>query len=307
MIDAATSWHVWGDVYDGHADNLFELQDRTTKGVMDAVLPQIRGAEIERVRRRPPNELDAYGLAIRAFPLARASYPGAAIRALELLNRAMDVDPDSAPATALAAWCHAQLVLYNGAASPSEERTRALQLSERAAVLDPDDATVLTARCAVHTMSGQFEHADALIARALALDPTFVWGWERSGWLNAYKGEPDTAIAHFERANRLDASGASPNRLTGIGCAHFDAGRYEQAAFYKCKALREEPATAWINRSLSVTYARLGERLAALESIKTLQQYSPDLTIGQVVRALPFRQDFLDRVAEGLEHLGVPA
>jgi TolB-like protein/Tfp pilus assembly protein PilF len=305
VIDAATTSHIWGDVYDGHVGDLFELQDRTTAAAMDAVLPQIRGAEIERARRRPPNELDAYGLTIRAFPLALASYPRAAIRALELLNRAMDIDPDYAPATALAAWCHAQLVLYNGAPSISEERTHAQQLSERAAALDPDDPTVLTARCAVHTMSGEFDHADALIARVLALDPTFVWGWERSGWLNAYKGEPDTAIAHFKRANRLDSFRANPNRLTGIGCAHFDAGRYEQAAFYKRKALREEPGTAWINRSLCVSYARLGERLAALESIEALQRYSPDLTIGQIVTALPFRQDFLDRVAEGLDDLGV--
>ena len=307
VIDAATTSHIWGDVYDGHVGDLFELQDRTTAGAMDAVLPRIRGAEIERARRRPPNELDAYGLTILGLSVgAREPSLRSHPRARKLLNCvAMDIDPDYAPATALAVWCHGQLVLYNGAPSISEERTHAQQLCERAAALDPDDPTVLTARCAVHTMSGEFDHADALIARVLALDPTFVWGWERSGWLNAYKGEPDTAIAHFKRANRLDSFRANANRLTGIGCAHFDAGRYEQAAFYKRKALREEPGTAWINRSLCVSYARLGERLAARESIEALQRYSPDLAIGQIVTALPFRQDFLDRVAEGLDDLGV--
>jgi adenylate cyclase len=306
VVDAATASHVWGDVYDGDVGDLFELQDRTTEGAMRAVLPQVRAAEIERARRRPPNELDAYGLTIRAFPLALASYPRAAMRALEHLNRAMDIDPDYAPAAALAAWCHAQLVLHNGAPSLGEERGRALLLSERAGVLDPDDPLVLTARCAVHTMAGEFDHADALIARVLALDPTFVWGWERSGWLNAFRGEPDTAVAHFERANRLDMR-ANPNRMIGIGCAHFDAGRYEQAALYKCNALREQPGTAWINRTLSVSYARLGERVAALESIEALHRYSSDLTIGTIVSALPFRQDFLDRVAEGLNDLGLSA
>jgi adenylate cyclase len=273
---------------------------------MRAVLPQIRAAEIERARRRPPNELDAYGLTIRAFPLALASYPRAAMRALELLTRAMDIDPDYAPAAALAAWCHAQLVLHNGAPSLSEERSRALLLSERAGVLDPDDPLVLTARCAVHTMAGDFDHAGALIARVLALDPTFVWGWERSGWLNAFRGEPGTAIAHFERANHLDAR-VNPIRMIGIGCAHFDAGRYEQAALYKRNGLREQPAAAWINRTLSVSYARLGERLAALESIEALHRYSSDLTIRNIVSALPFRQNFLDRVAEGLDDLGLSA
>lgn len=95
--------------------------------------------------------------------------------------------------------------------------------------------------------------------------------------------------------------------MIGIGCAHFEAGRYEQAALWKRKALQQDPGTAWINRTLSVSYARLGERMAALNSIDALQRYSPDLTIGQIVAALPFTQDFLDRVAAGLDDLGLSA
>jgi TolB-like protein/AraC-like DNA-binding protein/Flp pilus assembly protein TadD len=304
VIDAATTSHVWGDVYDGHTGDLFALQDRATKGAMRAIPPQIRGAEIERVRRRPPNELNAYGLTLQAFPLVLASYPGATMRALELLHHAVDFDPDYAPATALAAWCHAQLVMHNGTPAPAEERARALQLGERAGMLDPDDPTVLTARCAVHTMTGEFDRADALISRARALDPTFAWGWQRSGWLSAFRGDPDAAIAHFEHASRLDPLRSN---LIGIGCAHFDAGRYEQAASCKREASIQQPGTAWIHRTLSVAYARIGERREALASIEALRRYSPDLTISKIVSALPFRQDFLDRVAEGLDDLGLSA
>ena len=227
--------------------------------------PQIRGSEIERARRKRPQDLDAYGLTMRVFPYVFATYPDAAKQALDLLNRAMEIDPDYAPATAFAAYCHAQLVLYNGTPSPNEEPALALMLSDRAGILDQDDPLVLTARCAVHTMAGQLDHAGALIARVLALDPTFVWGWERSGWVNAYLGEPDTAIRHFNEATRLDLRPPNASRLIGIGCAHFDAGRYELAGLWKRRALWEHPETAWINRTLSVSYARLGERLAALE------------------------------------------
>ena len=74
-------------------------------------------------------------------------------------SRSIEIDPHYAPATALAAWCHAQLVLYNGTPTPEQEQTRALLLSDRAGILDLDDPLVLTARCAVHTMSGQLDHA----------------------------------------------------------------------------------------------------------------------------------------------------
>jgi tetratricopeptide (TPR) repeat protein len=205
----------------------------------------------------------------------------------------------------LAAWCSAQLVLHNGTSSPGEERKQALLLSDRASILDPDDPLVLTARCGVHTMAGNFEHARDLIARALALDPTFAWSWERSGWLNAFAGEPETAIQHFHEASRLDWRPPEANRLIGIGCAHFDAGRYEAAAFWKRKALLQQPGTAWINRTLCVSYARVGERTAALDSLAALRRYSPDLTIHQIVASIPFTRDFLDRVAEGLDDLGL--
>ena len=257
LFEATTDEHVWGDTYDGELGALFELQDRITVGVMRAILPQIRGFEIDRVQRKRPQDLDAYELVMRAFPFVFATYPGAAKQALDLLDRATEIDPDYAPAAALAAWCHAQLVLYNGTGSPSSERTHALLLSDRAGMVDGDDPLVLTARCAVHTMAGQLDHAGALIARVLALDPTFVWGWERSGWINAYTGKPETAISHFQQATRLDSNPPNASRLIGIGCAHFDAGRYREAALWKQKALREQPTTAWINRTLSVSYAVL--------------------------------------------------
>jgi adenylate cyclase len=307
LIEATNDFHVWGDTYDGDVGDLFRLQDRVTEGVMRAIPPHIRGAEIERAQRKRPNDLDAYGLTMRAFPFIFASYPGAATQALDLLNRAMEIDPDYAPATALAAWCHAQLVLHNGTRAPKQEQMRALLLSDRAGILDLDDPLVLTARCAVHTMAGQFDLADAIIARVLALDPASFWGWERSAWLKAFAGEPETAIKHFEEANRLDSRPPNANRLIGIGCAHFDAGRYEQAAYWKRKALHEQPGTAWINRTLSVSYARLGERIAALDSLEALHRYSPDLTIGKIQAAIPFRQDFLNRVADGLDDLGLSA
>ena len=46
------------------------------------------------------------------------------------------------------------------------------------------------------------EASDLLIAKALALDPNSAWTWIRSGYLHAYRGEPETALAHFERAAR---------------------------------------------------------------------------------------------------------
>jgi TolB-like protein/AraC-like DNA-binding protein len=308
LLDAQTEVQLWGDVFDGEIDDLFELADRVTASVMRAIPPRVRDAEIERTRRKRPEDLVAGGLTMRALPFVFASKPAAAEQALDLLHKAIEIEPDHALATSLAAWCHAQLVLYNGTSSPDRERKTALLLGERAGILDlDDDPLVLTARCAVHTMAGQLDHASALISRSLELDPTLVWSWERSGWLNAYLGYSETAVSHFEHATRLDAGRSNASRLAGLGCAWFGAGLYEQAVRLKRLALREDPGTAWINRSLSVSYARLGDRLAALEAVEALRRYSPDITITGIVSSLPFTRDFLHRLAEGLDDLGLAA
>ena len=62
----------------------------------------------------------------------------------------------------------------------------------------------------------------------------------------------------------------------------------------------------WANRTLAASHARLGERTEALRCLDALQRYSPGLTVGQVVDAVPFRPDHLDRLGEAPHDLGLP-
>jgi hypothetical protein len=69
----------------------------------------------------------------------------------------------------------------------------------------------------------------------------------------------------------------------------------------------EQPDIAWANRSLSVSYARLGETQKARQSLDALRRSCPDLTVSQVVAAVPFRPHFLERLGNGLSALGLPS
>jgi TolB-like protein len=42
LLDAANERHLWGDSFDGRTNDLFELQDRVTEGVVLAILPNVR-------------------------------------------------------------------------------------------------------------------------------------------------------------------------------------------------------------------------------------------------------------------------
>src|SRR5205823_13757104 len=60
LIDASTGAHIWADRFDGAIEDIFDLQDRVTASVVGAIAPEMEQAEIERARRKPTDNLDAY-------------------------------------------------------------------------------------------------------------------------------------------------------------------------------------------------------------------------------------------------------
>ena len=84
--------------------------------VIGAVEPTLRKAEVERARRKRPDNLDAYDLYLRALPFVATAMPENADKALALLEEAIRLEPDYAVVHGLIAWCHEQRYLRAGTA-----------------------------------------------------------------------------------------------------------------------------------------------------------------------------------------------
>ena len=54
LIDSITAVHLWATHFDGALDQVFDLQDQVTSGVVGVIAPKIERAEIERAKRKPP-------------------------------------------------------------------------------------------------------------------------------------------------------------------------------------------------------------------------------------------------------------
>jgi adenylate cyclase len=93
MIETEGGAHVWSSRYDGTMDDIFDLQDRITEQVAGALQPSIRIAEIERSKRKRPHDLGAYDYAMRAMPHVWALEKDESGKALELLDKALAIDP----------------------------------------------------------------------------------------------------------------------------------------------------------------------------------------------------------------------
>ena len=231
LIDVDRDRHLWGDSYDGSTNDPFGFQDRVVDGVLCGAVSSITDVELGRVHHKEPRDRAARDLATQALPLILAAKVPSTLNAMPLLDRAIELDPCDPLAVALLACCHVQLALYLGTSSPAAARAEAERLARRAALLDSNDPLVITARSMALSMAGQCEEGYPLVARALAMDPTSTWAWERSGFSRLSRGDhPDRVIADYTRALQLrgpDWPGVIC--FMGIAWAHRAAGRLGEA------------------------------------------------------------------------------
>jgi len=306
LIETEGGAHVWSSRYDGTVDEFFDLQDRITQQIAGALQPSIRLAEIERSRRRRPQDLGSYDYTMRAMPHVWALEKEESARALELLEKALAVDPEYPLALALAGWCHAQRSVYNWADDIADSQAKARSLAEQAAALSGDDPLILAVLGAVHTFVRNFGTARVLLERALVLDPNCAWAWSRLAWIENYADQPVKAIENFERAIRL--SPIDPmnfNNYAGIGSAHEISEEYDQAVTFYRRALLERPHASWIYRNLASALAGAGRTEEARQAFAEMMRHYPGLTVAKFEQAMVFSPATMERMARHLRSLGL--
>jgi TolB-like protein len=305
LIDAASGAHLWADRFDGALVDIFELQDQVTERVVGAIAPRLEQAEVERAKRKPTGNLDAYDYYLRGqasiHPWSREGHE----EALRLFYRAIELDPRFASAYAMAAWCRVQGKVRGWMQDRAQEIAETARLARRAAALSQDDAVALSAAgFALAYVVDDLATGVALIDRAVALNPNIAWARLYSGWARVRLGHPDVAIEHFARAMRLsplDPLIADVQAATAH--AHFFAGRYEEAAKWAAMAM-DANAARYI---VAAANALAGRTQEAEANVAQLRQHDPGLRIFTLRERLgPYRPEDLAKYEEGLRKAGMP-
>jgi AraC-like DNA-binding protein/tetratricopeptide (TPR) repeat protein len=308
LVDNETGRQLWAHRSDGALYGDSAAEEHLATRIAAALQPCLRSAEIEHAMRKTGTDLSAHDLALRAMPGVLSLDAEGNARALELLERAMKQDPAHALATALAAWAHAQRVIYHFTAEPQAGRARGIELTHKARALS-GDASVLAVLGNALTLLNELDAADLVVRKALSVDGGSAWAWSRSGWLDVYRGDPESAIERFKIALDLAPHDSLAfNSLVGIGCAHFKAGNYAEAARWQERALIEHPSAVWVHRTLCPAFMLAGARQEAGRSLAALREQYPQLTLSEVQRGMPpLPESYCNLVVDVLEDVGLPA
>jgi TolB-like protein/class 3 adenylate cyclase len=309
LIDAATGSHLWADRFDGSVDDIFELQDQVTSRVVNAIAPKVEQAEIERAKRKPTENLDAYDHFLRGMSILNQWTRESNLEATLTFRKAIELDPSFASAFGMAAWCYVWRKANGWLVDRDTEIAEAMRMARKAVELGRDDAVALAR--AAHVLAyvgGDLDSAAPALDRALLLNPNLSAAWNFAGWTRVLRGEPQDAIEYLARSMRLsplDQLGYSAKGSTAH--AHYFLGAYGDAAVWAEKAVQENPNYLIVNCIAAASYAFAGDQEKAAHFVRRMLQIDVRSSVSGIKALFPLRRpDDLAKYEEGLRKAGLP-
>jgi len=306
IIEAETGIHLWAQHYDRVIDDIFALQDELTQSIVATIGPNVWSTEIERVKRKRPENLDAYDLVLRAAPHVYMAMPEAAAKALPLLERALALEPDYAGAHGALACCHEHLFVRAGL--KDENRIAAIHHAHAALTYGRDDAIALAMGAFVIAMV-EHDRVTALDAfeQALAVSPSYPLTLFLGGLALAYGCEAERAIDWAERALRLspfDRLRVCAYHALVIG--NFLLGRYDEAVNAGRRAVQCNPGLSVSQSLLVAPLAKLGRMEEAKAAASRVLALQPSFSAGGFCTALALPDTLATPLTDAWRSAGLP-
>jgi TolB-like protein len=306
LVDAETGNQIWTQRYDRELTDIFSVQDAATAAIVSTIAPEIGQSEIERMRRRPPESLDAWAL----FQQGMELYPSGTARdfqaAIALFDRARNLDTGFVEALVMAGHMRTR---YAGFFNTDDRDTllkEAGELLQTAMRLDPGDATCHMAMGRWHVVKAEPEIGIEHCQEAVELNPNSVLAhFELAIALHGAKRYED-ALTQYNMARRLSPRDLHAAAMsTGPSNALFMLERFEEAAALAARVSRSPNPRYWADALLVAALVKLGRMTEAEEAKQVLLKRKPDFTIREFWLAQSYFMT-AEKILPVLREVGLP-
>ncbi len=311
LVDATTGGPVWAERYDSSLNDIFALQDKTTRSIVTALAVHLTAGEQEWEEPRETDSPEAYDALLQGVAhYHRGSSEDFAI-AISYLEKAIQLDPNFARAHAYLAavyfhiknegWATSFELLDDEAWKKAEHH-----LKEGMKVPTPFGHVVASRML---LSKGDYEKSIEEAERAIALNPNDSIGYEAVGKVLNKSGRYAEALAYLEKAIRLNPIPGHPYRL-GETLYHLE--RYEESVESFLKSCEIWPGDSWCHLYAAAGYGQLGREQKAQVELETFEKMRAKRGKKPYTLARLEKWEFKveadrERVQEGLRKAGMPA
>jgi len=307
LIDAESGAHIWVERYDRQLDDIFALQDEISQQVVGAIEPNVRHAEVNRVRRSRPESIEAYDLVLRAQPFAYSHLAEDATVAIPLLTKALALEPDYAAAHAPLALCYHSR--FSRAGLNEADRSSAIHHAHAAIAFGADDPAALGIAGFVIALDAH-DRTTALqtFDRALALSNSNFFALCSSALALSWMGSTEIAIDRATRALRL--SPFDPlNYLSynALAISYLHTQQFAEAQGAAMRSVQLNPRFSVSRAFLVAALSKLNRVDEAKDEAIRLLNIDPGFSIQRFSVTVDIEPAVFTPIAEAWKLAGLPA
>jgi len=266
LIDAATDDHLWADKYDGSVEDVFAMQERLARVIVEALELRLTADEHRRLGGRPIANVHAYECYLRARQEAWRWRKDAIDHAIQLLHNGLALVGDNA--RLYAALGHAYL----------QYREAGIDLGE-----------------------GPLDRAEDCARKAFALEPESASGLQLRGWIHYSRGRIQQAVRDLRAVLETEPNNADTLLLL-INC-YLISGRVPAARPLIERLLAVDPLTPLTRCMPAFADAMDGNFATTLDPYRQMSDMDPGNPMARLffiwALALNDRADEIDAVLEG--------
>jgi TolB-like protein len=308
LVDTQTGANFWARRLEGDLTEGFKLQDTLTEGIVGEVVTKLEQAEIDLHRRSQSSASDAYSRVMRGTSILYEWTPSSIGEALEHYRSAIQIDPEFAPAYAMASYCYVQRQSYGLVTDWLTESREGVELAWRAADLGKNDAYALTRSAhAVMSLGQDIGSGVSLLEQAISLNPNLPAAWYVRGWLRIFQGDATGALNDLDHARRLSPYDRLVFKINAaMAYASFFAGNHDDASRLALTAIRERPSYMTGLRVAAASHSLAGRAADSKMLAMRMRDLDPHLSLSMLPHLLPLRSADLSRWTDALRSVGLP-
>jgi adenylate cyclase len=301
LIDTSDGKHVWAENYDRDLKDLFSVQDEVIQQIVGRLDVELDRAQLEQAKRSSPKDFRSYDLVLQARKLIDDASEANHRESRDLLERAVALDPQLAPAYVELAWVYLDEFRFKWNARP-QPLDRALKAASRGVELEPNNGFAHWRLAKILFFRKEMDRFESEMRRALALNPNHAETLADVATHLSVVGRHDEAYKYAQKAAKLD-----PN----LTWNYFTHARY----FLSKKRYREAlaamhqvnlPEFYWTHFWRALPYAELGEPDAAHKEAAEVRRLKPDFALMDELALWNVPKAYADQIAEGAKKAGIP-
>jgi adenylate cyclase len=274
LTAAGRGTQLWSENYDVAPKDIFSVQDDITRRIAGKLASRLTDLELAKAATKPPSSLEAYDFVLRGRDMYARVNRTANSQARMLFQRAIELDPNYAPAYVGLGRVELNGVLQGWTADPQGALQRVETLGRKAIEIDPASAGAHTLLGSAYVRFGDYDRALDEMQRAVKLNNSDPSAYAGLAGALLWSGDVDAAVKAFETAGKLGLD-FNANDAFLLGTAYLLADRSADAIRTLERSLERNKTDPFTNAILAAAYAQAGRQADATRQAQTVRTIDP--------------------------------